>query len=71
MFRRKLLPNVVEHFDALLEWAPTSIIAGDEAAKVGLVSREVASDVAACKRQTLPKAEVLSQALSRPRGRSA
>ena len=51
------------HFDALIEWALASIIAGDGAAAAGLPTpEEVANDPNICSKQTFLGHEALRQA---------
>ena len=64
---RTVPPSIAQeasrHFDALIEWALASIIAGDGAAAAGLPTpEEVANDPNVCSKQTFLGHEALRQA---------
>ena len=64
---RTVPPSITQeasrHFDALIEWALASIIAGDGAAAAGLPTpEEVANDPNVCRKQTYLGHEALRQA---------
>lgn len=59
--RPEISTHAAEAFGALLEGALTSIMAGEEAAKMGLASPEdEASDADSCRRHLLAELEALS-----------